>query len=46
VRLKVGEKEVEAEAPTIEQIEELLELAKAFKERTSIEQIAPPDDQT
>jgi hypothetical protein len=46
VRLKVGEKEVEAEAPTIEQIEELLELAKAFKERASIEQIAPPDDPT
>lgn len=35
VRLKVGEKEIEAAAPTIEQIEKLLELADAFKERNS-----------
>ena len=46
VRLKLGEKEIEAEATTIEQIERLLELAKTFQERTSIEQIAPSDDTT
>jgi len=44
VRLRVGEKEIEAEAPTIKQIEKLLDLANSFKERKSIEQVPQNPD--